>query len=60
MTVVKSNGKPQMRDFVVTYTFDCYESVRATSPEDAAAKVLRGIQPQFGRRNAQVTNVEEA
>lgn len=60
MTEHGPNGKPVMRDYVVTYRFDCYENVRATSTEDAAAKVERAMAKIPGRRTIEITNVEEA
>lgn len=55
-----ANGKPQMSDYVVTYRYDVYETIRATSPEDARTKLLRSLSKIPGRRTAEVTNVEEA
>ena len=56
---MKSNGKPQMSDWIVTYRYDVFEAVRATSAEDAAAKVQRHVGHLPGRRNVTITEVEK-
>lgn len=59
MTVLRAkNGKRVLREYVVTYTVEVFESVNAVSEEEAAEKALRAATAKHTGRNPTILEVE--
>lgn len=55
---LQKNGKAVTHDYVVTYTYEAYETVTAVNEDDARAKALRRATDRHPARNAQIIEIE--
>jgi hypothetical protein len=59
MTTLQKNGKSVTQEYVITYTFEAYETVVASSEDNARIKALRMAEQRYPARNVQITEVEK-